>query len=171
MSYEDYIVSQIGLGRTTLIGFHPSIATTFYVGAAIGGIWRTTDGGQSYTPLGDDLPHMAVNSIIVRQDASHILYIKTLSFIEALMVVTLSALSRILATVVITCIWQQHHPTRPRSTQDTRTCLHKSVDSGASFSANTEILATAELMKSFSVPKPSAQCMNFLLRPPQMFLA
>ncbi len=75
LSYEDYIVSQIGLGRTTSIGFHPTNANTFYVGAAIGGVWRTTDGGQTYTPLGDELPFMAVSSIIVKKDNPNFLYI------------------------------------------------------------------------------------------------
>lgn len=41
ISYENYIISQIGLGRTTSMAFHPSDAGTFYVGAAIGGIWKT----------------------------------------------------------------------------------------------------------------------------------
>lgn len=73
LSYEDYITSQIGMGRTTSIGFHPTDANTFYVGSAIGGIWRTRDGGQNYTPLGDDLPFMAVSSIIVhKNDPSNI---------------------------------------------------------------------------------------------------
>lgn len=75
LTYVDYITSQIGLGRTTSIGFHPTNANIFYVGAAIGGIWRTTDGGQSYTPLGDDLPWMAVSSIVVKKSTPNILYI------------------------------------------------------------------------------------------------
>lgn len=77
ISYSDYIVSQIGLGRTTSMGFHPTNPDIFYVGAAIGGIWGTTDGGQSYTPLGDDLPFMAVSSIIVKKDQPNVLYLAT----------------------------------------------------------------------------------------------
>lgn len=75
VSYTDYIVSQIGLGRTTSIGFHPTDSSTFYVGAAIGGIWKTTDGGQSYTPLGDELPFMAVSSIIIKKNDASRLFI------------------------------------------------------------------------------------------------
>ncbi len=75
LSHEDYITSQIGLGRTTSMGFHPTNPAIFYVGAAIGGIWKTTDGGQNYTPLGDDLPFMAVSSIIVNRDNPDIIYI------------------------------------------------------------------------------------------------
>lgn len=75
LSYSNYIVSQIGLGRTTSIGFHPNNPDIFYVGAAIGGIWRTTDGGQTYTPLGDELPFMAVSSIIVNKNSPFEIFI------------------------------------------------------------------------------------------------
>jgi photosystem II stability/assembly factor-like uncharacterized protein len=75
INYTDYITVQIGLGRTTSMGFHPTDVNTFYVGAAIGGIWKTTDGGQSYIPLGDELPFMAVSSIIVDQANPNTIYI------------------------------------------------------------------------------------------------
>ncbi|MEO0628392.1 MAG: hypothetical protein AAFY91_15465, partial [Bacteroidota bacterium] len=75
ISYEGYITGQIGLGRTTSIGFHPTDPNTWYVGAAIGGIWRTTDNGQTYTPLGDDLPFLAVSSIVVDADNPNTIYI------------------------------------------------------------------------------------------------
>ncbi len=75
LSYEDYIITQIGLGRTTSMAFHPTDANIFYVGAAIGGIWKTTDGGQTYTPLGDALPFLAVSSIVVDQSNPNTIYI------------------------------------------------------------------------------------------------
>jgi len=75
LSYENYITIQIGLGRTTSIGFHPTDANTFYVGAAIGGVWKTTDGGQTYEPKGDDLPFLAVSSIVVNSDSPETIYI------------------------------------------------------------------------------------------------
>ncbi|MEM6772228.1 MAG: hypothetical protein AAF597_16760, partial [Bacteroidota bacterium] len=75
VNYTNYITGQIGLGRTTSLGFHPTDANTFYVGAAIGGIWKTTDGGQSYVPLGDDLPFLAVSAIVVDHDDPDNLYI------------------------------------------------------------------------------------------------
>lgn len=75
VNYNDYITGQIGLGRTTSIGFHPTDPNTWYVGAAIGGIWRTIDNGQSYTPLGDDLPFLAVSSIVVDRVNPDVIYI------------------------------------------------------------------------------------------------
>lgn len=73
ISYENYITGQIGMGRTTSIGFHPTDAATFYVGTANGGIWKTTDGGSSYEALGDDLPFLSVSSVVVnRQNPNHL---------------------------------------------------------------------------------------------------
>lgn len=67
--------TQIGLGRTTSMGFHPSNPDIFYVGAAHGGIWKTTNGGQSYIPLGDQLPLLSVSSIVVDKNNPNTLYI------------------------------------------------------------------------------------------------
>ncbi|HRF41468.1 MAG TPA: hypothetical protein PK198_21895, partial [Saprospiraceae bacterium] len=75
ISYLGYIDDQIGLGRTTSLAFHPTDPNTFYVGAAIGGVWKTTDGGLSYVPLGDQLPFLAISSIIVDQQNPNTLYI------------------------------------------------------------------------------------------------
>ncbi len=65
ISYQEFLGGQINMGRTTSLAFHPSDSNIFYVGAAIGGIWKTSDGGETYTALGDDLPFMAVSSIII----------------------------------------------------------------------------------------------------------
>lgn len=75
ISNSNYITGQIALGRTTSVAFHPTDVNTFYVGAAIGGIWKTTDGGSTYSALGDDLPYLAISSIVVDKDDPDIIYI------------------------------------------------------------------------------------------------
>ncbi|WP_299213701.1 T9SS type A sorting domain-containing protein [uncultured Aquimarina sp.] len=65
VNYNGNFGYQIDMGRVSSIGFHPTDPDTFWVGAAFGGIWKTTDGGQSYTNLNDNLPHTAVSDIIV----------------------------------------------------------------------------------------------------------
>jgi len=52
-------------GRITAIAIDPSDATgnTVLIGGAQGGIWRTTDGGTSWTPVGDQNPSLAMGSI------------------------------------------------------------------------------------------------------------
>ncbi len=64
-----------GMGRTTCTAFHPTDANTFYVGAPQGGLWKTTNNGQSYTPLTDGLPYTAVGSCIVDPVEPNTIYI------------------------------------------------------------------------------------------------
>ena len=40
-------------GRITSVAIHPRTASTYYVGSASGGVWRTTNNGASWTPLTD----------------------------------------------------------------------------------------------------------------------
>ncbi|MFT5780327.1 MAG: hypothetical protein ACI837_003289, partial [Crocinitomicaceae bacterium] len=42
-----------GMGRINCIAFHPTDASTYWVGVAQGGVWKTTDDGQNWTPLTD----------------------------------------------------------------------------------------------------------------------
>ncbi|MFD2565265.1 VPS10 domain-containing protein [Aquimarina rubra] len=65
VNYNGNFGYQIDMGRVSSIGFHPTNPDIFWVGAAFGGIWKTVDGGQSYTNLNDNLPHTAVSDIIV----------------------------------------------------------------------------------------------------------
>jgi len=54
-----------GMGRLTSVAFHPTDVNTFYVGAPIGGIWKTDDGGSSWAALGDSLPYVSVGNIAI----------------------------------------------------------------------------------------------------------
>jgi len=65
LNYNGNMGLQIDQGRTSSIAFHPTDLNTYYVGAAFGGLWKTTDGGASYINLNDDLPLAAVASIII----------------------------------------------------------------------------------------------------------
>ncbi|MBK7041696.1 MAG: hypothetical protein IPH46_14820 [Bacteroidetes bacterium] len=40
-----------GMGRLLTVAFHPTDTNIIYVGAPIGGIWKTTTGGNSWTSL------------------------------------------------------------------------------------------------------------------------
>ncbi len=53
-----------GMGASRNIQFHPTDVNTFWV-AADGSIWKTTNGGNTYTPIGDNLPWLKVGSICV----------------------------------------------------------------------------------------------------------
>lgn len=67
-----------GLGRLNCIGFHPTDNNTMYVGAAAGGIWKSTDGGSSWIPQGDEIDAIGVSDIIVLPTAGDdIVYLAT----------------------------------------------------------------------------------------------
>jgi photosystem II stability/assembly factor-like uncharacterized protein len=64
-----------GMGRLTSIAFHPTNANIFWVGAPMGGIWKTIDGGQTYSPLGDNLPLCSVGNIVVDYTNPNTIYV------------------------------------------------------------------------------------------------
>jgi photosystem II stability/assembly factor-like uncharacterized protein len=64
-----------GAGRMTAIAPHPTIAGTLYVGAAGGGVWKTTDGGGTWTPLTDDLSALSVGALAVAPSSPNIIYL------------------------------------------------------------------------------------------------
>ncbi len=66
-----------GMGRVNGIGFHPTNANIFYVGAPQGGVWKTTDAGLTWSSTTDDLPTLGVSSILVDYDTPNTIYIGT----------------------------------------------------------------------------------------------
>jgi photosystem II stability/assembly factor-like uncharacterized protein len=64
-----------GMGRAVAVAFHPTDANTYYVGAPIGGVWKTTNGGTAYAPLTDALPYVSAGSIVVNYKKPAIMYI------------------------------------------------------------------------------------------------
>lgn len=66
-----------GNGRLNTIAFHPSNVNTFWVGAPSGGLWKTSDGGLSWTSNTDNLPTLGVSSILIDPNNTNIMYIGT----------------------------------------------------------------------------------------------
>ena len=66
-----------GMGRINCITFHPTDSFTFWIGASQGGVWKTTDGGNSWVPLTDNLPVMAVSDIAVNPLDPDVIYLST----------------------------------------------------------------------------------------------
>jgi photosystem II stability/assembly factor-like uncharacterized protein len=66
-----------GLGRLNCIAFHPTNNSTFWVGSPGGGLWRTTNNGQTWTPLTDNLPVVGVSDVVIDPANPNILYIAT----------------------------------------------------------------------------------------------
>ncbi|MEP6780900.1 MAG: hypothetical protein ABJC26_13480, partial [Gemmatimonadaceae bacterium] len=65
-------------GRVTAVTGVPNEPRTFYMGAASGGVFRTTNGGESWTPITDGkMPVGSVGSIAVANSDSKIIYVGT----------------------------------------------------------------------------------------------
>lgn len=66
-----------GLGRVNVIEQDPNDANTIYVGAPAGGVWKTTDNGSNWSPLGDDLSVIGISGIAVDPSNSNTVYLST----------------------------------------------------------------------------------------------
>lgn len=54
-----------GMGRVNCMAFHPTDPGTLFAGVAQGGLWKTTNNGQSWTPLTDNLPILRISDIAI----------------------------------------------------------------------------------------------------------
>jgi len=61
-------------GRTKAIVFNPNNPSIIYVATATGGIWKSTNGGNSYVPLTDDQPTMSFHSLALDPNNPNIVY-------------------------------------------------------------------------------------------------
>ncbi len=66
-----------GSGRIAALAADPKDPNTFYVGAAGGGVWKTTNGGASFVALTDFLGDTAIGSIAVAPSNAQVLYAGT----------------------------------------------------------------------------------------------
>jgi photosystem II stability/assembly factor-like uncharacterized protein len=66
-----------GIGRVNVIAFHPTSQIIFWIGCPSGGLWKTGDGGLSWTPLTDGMPRIGVSGIAVHPANPDIMYVLT----------------------------------------------------------------------------------------------
>lgn len=68
-----------GVGRINTVAFHPTDLNTFWVGTPAGGLWKTTDNGQNWSALTDNLEAIGVSNVIIpsNYETSKTLYIST----------------------------------------------------------------------------------------------
>ena len=65
-------------GRVTTVAGVPSQPRTFYMGVASGGLWRTTNAGESWEPVGDgQIKVGSMGSIAVADSDPNIIYVGT----------------------------------------------------------------------------------------------
>ncbi len=69
--------STANIGRINVILQDPNNPNRLFAGAPAGGIWRSLDNGQNWTPLIDDLPQIGVSGIAIDYADSNTIYIAT----------------------------------------------------------------------------------------------
>ncbi|MDT8070612.1 MAG: FlgD immunoglobulin-like domain containing protein [Terriglobia bacterium] len=62
-------------GRIDAIAVDPRDPDIFYIGAATGGVWKTTNGGTTFSPMFDDLPALTVGDIVVAPSNPSIVWV------------------------------------------------------------------------------------------------
>jgi hypothetical protein len=64
-------------GRDNFITFHPSVANTFWAGSPAGGLWKTTNGGASWTTNTDFLSVIGCTDLAIDPTNPNIMYLAT----------------------------------------------------------------------------------------------
>lgn len=66
-----------GIGRINCLAFHPTDVNTIWVGTPAGGLWKTTNGGSSWSNNSDDFPSLGVSAIAIHPTTPTTMYIGT----------------------------------------------------------------------------------------------
>jgi hypothetical protein len=64
-------------GRDNFITFHPSIPTTYWVGAPAGGLWKTTNDGVTWSTTTDNLSVIGCSDLAIDPTNPNIMYLAT----------------------------------------------------------------------------------------------
>lgn len=78
--YTTYYGVRPTSGRINAIAVHPGNGNIVYLGTAQGGVWRSTDGGNAWTPLTDNWPFLAVSSLAIDPSNPQVIYAGTGDF-------------------------------------------------------------------------------------------
>ena len=66
-----------GAGRLNFVTFDPNNTNTIYVGAPAGGLWKTTDGGQTWSTNTDELSVIGMSDLAIDPINPQIMYLGT----------------------------------------------------------------------------------------------
>jgi photosystem II stability/assembly factor-like uncharacterized protein len=64
-------------GRVEAVAGIPGNPYVFYFGAVAGGVWKTTNGGESWTPIFDKEPNSSIGAIAIATSDPNVIYVGT----------------------------------------------------------------------------------------------
>lgn len=64
-------------GRVSALAVNPAAPSTIYVGAASGGVFKTTDNGAHWTPIFDNAPNLSIGDIALAPSNPQVVYVGT----------------------------------------------------------------------------------------------
>jgi photosystem II stability/assembly factor-like uncharacterized protein len=64
-------------GRVVDLAVVENSPTTFYVATAGGGVWKTTDGGETFRPIFEDQPTLCIGAVALCQAKPEVVYVGT----------------------------------------------------------------------------------------------
>ena len=75
---EGYDGSRVSVsGRVSALAVDPSDPETVYVGSALGGVWKSRDGGRTWSPMSDNEASLAVGALAVDSTRPGTIYVGT----------------------------------------------------------------------------------------------
>ncbi|MFP4543561.1 MAG: VPS10 domain-containing protein [Candidatus Kapaibacterium sp.] len=66
-----------GLGRINAVVEHPGDSARIWIGAASGGLWKTTNTGSTWTNISDEFSSLGITDIAIDPDNDNVIYIAT----------------------------------------------------------------------------------------------
>ncbi|HEX9894742.1 MAG TPA: hypothetical protein VGA78_12510 [Gemmatimonadales bacterium] len=64
-------------GRVSDLALHPTDPFTFYVGLATGGVWKTSDNGDTFSPIFDGQPVASIGAVALSPSAGNVVWVGT----------------------------------------------------------------------------------------------
>lgn len=64
-------------GRITDLAMHPTDLQTIYAASASGGVWKSTDTGQNWFPITDNLPSLSIGDLALDPSEKNTIYVGT----------------------------------------------------------------------------------------------
>ncbi len=78
--YRTYFGTAAVSGRVNAVAYDPVNENVYYIGAPQGGVWKTTNGGQTWQPLTDNWQFLQVACIAIHPTNPNIIYVGTGDF-------------------------------------------------------------------------------------------